>query len=196
MEMTVHELKEHDYKRYLEEYWKWTSYIPDDWWYPVWDTFVDETKILGLHRLNKPTFNLAHTQAAFAGRASLAPIMERLGLHEKCYPLYLAVVEDGSYASLSTTHRGNIDFELQESTLYTNPLGVFADMPLDDWVEMLKEMWVQHDPYEAAKPFIRDLCSDLARQLEEAYEWETSEEQFMDSCDANEVTFEVDDDEI
>jgi len=76
------------------------------------------------------------------------------------------------------------------------PIGVFSEMPEQDWEDMLQEMLMQLDPDTALRDYLTDLCSDLASQLEEAYEDETSEERFIDHCEANEVTFEEDEDEI
>jgi hypothetical protein len=195
--MDIHKLKETDHARYLKEYYEWCNhYIYDDWWDWVQEGFTEDCKPLGI-RVDDIRFNNIYGwNATFEGRVNVAEWMKSQKLDEKWYPLYLAYEWDGSYVKVSVTYRDRLHLDWCDSLPRVPPIGVFSEMPEQDWEDMLQEMLMQLDPDTALRDYLTDLCSDLASQLEEAYEDETSEERFIDHCEANEVTFEEDEDEI
>jgi len=192
--MDIHALKETDHARYLKEYYDWCSYAADhDWWEWVQEGFAEDCKSLGI-RVNDIEFD--NGNATFTGRVNIAEWMKSQKLDEKWYPLYLAFEWDGSYVRVSPTYGYGHDSDWHDSLPNVPPIGVFSEMPVQDWEDMLQEMLMQFDPDTELRGFLADLRGDLASRLEQAYEGETSEERFIEHCEANEVTFEEDEDEI
>jgi hypothetical protein len=193
--MDIHKLKETDHDRYLKEYYDWCRWVPDhDWWEWVQEGFTEDCKPLGI-RVDDIEFGRGGN-AAFTGRVNVAEWMKSQKLDEKWYPLYLAYEWDESHVLVGTGYRYNFNLTWYDSLPNVPPIGVFSEMPEQDWEDMLQEMLMQLDPDTALRDYLTDLCSDLASQLKEAYEDETSEERFIDHCEANEVTFEETEDEI
>ncbi len=195
--MDIHKLKETNHNRYLNEYYDWCSYAADhDWWFFVESAFTEDCKPLGI-RVDTIEFDSNHGwRAAFTGRVNVAAWMKSQKLDEKWYPLYLAYEWDEGHVLVGINYRYNPNLTWYDSLPNVPLLGVFADMPEDDWEDMLETMMRAFDPDTALRDHLIDLCSDLADRLEQAYEDETSEERFIEHCEANEVTFEEDEDEI
>jgi len=195
--MDIHKLKETDHDRYLKEYYEWCRWVPDhDWWEWVQEGFAEDCKPLGI-RVDEIQFDSNHGwTATFKGRVNVAEWMKSQKLDEKWYPLYLAFEWDSSYVMVSPTHRNGLDLTWYDALPNVPPIGVFSDMPEQDWEDMLETMMHEFDPDTELRDYLADLCSDLASRLEQAYEDETSEERFIEHCEANEVTFEEDEDEI
>jgi len=195
--MNIHELKDTNPKRFDEEYYDWLQYNPDyDWWEWVQEGFIEDCKPLGI-RVDEIAFDSNHEwRASFKGKVSVAKWMKSQKLDEKWYPLYLAFEADCSYVLVSPTNRSGRDLDWYDALPNVPTLGVFSDMPDDDWEGMLEDMMLEFDPDAALREFLTNLCDDLARKLERAYEDEISEERFIEHCEINEVDFEEDDDEI
>lgn len=192
--MDIHKLKETDHDRYLKKYYDWCRWVPDDdWWEWVQEGFTEDCKPLGI-RVDEIQFD--NHNAAFTGKVNVAEWMKSQKLDEKWYPLYLAYDYDDSYVLVGAGYRCNLTLTWYDSLPRVPPIGVFSEMPEQDWEDMLQEMIMQFDPDTELRDSLAGLCDDLASRLQQAYEDETSEEQFIESCEINEVTFEEDEDEI
>jgi len=88
------------------------------------------------------------------------------------------------------------DYDWYDSLPSIDPVGVFSDMPARDWEDLLETMMYEFNPYTELGDYLTGLCDDLASRLRQAYEDETSEERFIEHCEANEVTFEETEDEV
>lgn len=196
MKLNIRELKEKCPDRFLSEWGEYSQSLGDDWWEYIWECFVEDCTKLGIEVTGHPAFDLYRYYVAFDCQIPVSKLMEQSDAHEKYYPLYLAVKVDRSYVGIRHVNRGHISTDTRDEVHAVPPQGVFADMPEDDWVEMLDEMWAAFDPEAEAREWVRDLGHDLLKALEKEYECLTSEEQFIEMCEANEVTFEVDEYEI
>lgn len=197
MKVTAHQLKELDPKQFEKEYWRWTEGANDwEWRDYVEEEFREDCKPLGIE-VRRIYFDTYPWHATFDGYVDVSTWMKHCKLDEKWYPLWLALDAEKAGASVDAKHHRSVglNIEWRENTPYSMPMGIFADMPEDDWADMLEKMWVEADLETELKEFLGGLCIDLARKLEKAYDHETSEEAFLDSCEANEVTFDYEGDE-
>jgi hypothetical protein len=122
--------------------------------------------------------------------------MELQGLHETYPALYLAVVDDGSRIGVRTTHRGNM--ETCDYNMYANqtaPSGVFENLDQQAWEELIDEQEREADLEDGVLKFCQELADELYKDLEAEYEHLTSKESFIESCNCNEVLFEIEGEE-
>jgi len=160
----------------------------------IQEEFKEACLPLGI-RVDTIGYCISHSQgdgAHFDGRIDVAKYMKTHKLDEKYLALYLAVQDDGSYINVSTTHRGNM--QVNDWNMYPNqtaPSGVFKDLPQEAWEELIDEQADAAGLDDAVIKWCRELAHDLYINLRDEYEWRTSEESFLESCECNEITFEV-----
>jgi hypothetical protein len=197
------ELKNLDRRRFDREYSKWAEWQWQDDWY------VDDTltrfkekyrpkgfEIEGLH------YSISYSQgdfASFNGRVFLAEWMEATltckdgPTYAERYPaLYLACSEDGSYMSIygEDSYRGwRVDF--QENWYSTAPSGIFTNLGEAAWDELVSEQSSEADLESEILRYCRSIGSEIYDELRDSYEHATSEESFIESCEANDITFEI-----
>jgi hypothetical protein len=197
--VTVSELLILDKKRFEKEYYSWHTYTPDyEWWDTSYEDFKAKCRALGI-AVDDITFNGFYTQgssAAFCGTVDVGAYMEQHNLTESYPALYLAVKDDGSYVRISTSHRGNMSSDGgNECANQTAPSGVFSDLPQEDWEELVEEQASEACLEDGVLAWCNDLASGLYYELENEYEYLTSEESFIESCECNEITFEIETEE-
>lgn len=197
MQLTALQLKEKDPKRYEQELCN--HYSDHEWWDFIESDFIEQVSPMGVH-IDRIYFEDPHGwTAGFEGRLRIAPWMQSQKLDEKWYPLWVAFEQDGSYVQLTNSNsRRGVSFSWNDNIAYTVPEGVFSDMGQQDWEDMLQEQIEQSGIYSLIEDWITDQSHELATRLREAYEYEISEENFLDMCEANEITFdyEGDDNEV
>ena len=199
-QVTAAELKMLDPKRFEKEYWDWVSYsaLWDDWADSIEEMFKETVAPFGA-RVESIEYDIGgyNPQAIFLGSVALDEFMEECKVEgvplSELYPaLYLAVCEDGSYIRVTSNYRRmGIHLDLREQVSTTDPVGIFSGLDPDAWEELLDEQWNACDLESHVRSFIDDQCADLARDLQAEYEHLTSEEAFLESCEANEITFEL-----
>lgn len=194
--LTVSELRDFDRRQFDIEYWKWTEYaLHDDWWDGAQDSVASKWADYGV-TIESVEFRLSYSQgdgAAFIGRVDLDMFMKAKGLDEQYPALYLGVCDDGSYALIrNRSHHGfsvGVTYECYANQ--TAPSGVFKDLPQDAWSDLVDEQELEC----GLEQVVIDTCDEINRQfydeVQKEYEAYTSEEAFIESCEANEVTFEV-----
>ena len=201
MQLTALQLKEKDPKRYEKEL---CNHYPDhEWWDFIESDFTEQVFHMGV-RVDSIYFEERYGwTAGFNGRLTIAPWMQSQKLDEKWYPMWVAFAQDGGYVRVSNNnHRNNrrsgFSLDWNDNIAYTTPEGVFSDMGPQDWEDMLQEQLEQSGIYSLIEDWITDQGHELATRLQETYEYETSEENFLEMCEANEITFdyEGDDDEV
>ena len=198
-QVTAAELKVLDPKRFEKEYWKWTEYaLWDDWTEFIEDKFKEDMKPFGARVESVSHSNLGScgASAVFDGCVDLWTFMEQYKVDDvplsELYPaMYLAVKEDESYARIVSGNRGRMELGIHDGTCYLKPLGVFSGLDEESWQDLIEDQWCEFDPNTTIEQFLRDKCGDLARDLQAEYEHLTSEEAFLESCECNEVTFEL-----
>ena len=189
-QVTAVELKVLDPKRFEKEYWRWTEFIEEK--------FKEDMKPFGVQvkSISHSDLGSCGASAVFEGSVCLWTFMEQYKVDDvplsELYPaMYLAVKHDEAYARIVTGNRGRMEVSIYENTSYVAPLGIFSGLDENAWQELVTEQWTECDPHTTIEEFLRDKCSDLARDLEAEYEALTSEEAFLESCEANEITFEL-----
>lgn len=192
--MNVHELKEKDPSGFQKEYEKWAQYALDyKWWDSVRDDFIEDCKPKGV-RVDQGYFSLTYGQgdyAAFEGTLRLHEVMEHLKLAEPYPALYLAVKENGARVEVSCHYHNRSRIgEVYAGLTYCSPRGIFSDLDKDTWDALIEQQLEQSSLEEVLQSFVDGLCTDLYKSLRDEYEYLTSEEQFIEHCEANEIEFE------
>jgi hypothetical protein len=197
--MEVTELKERDPKRFEKEYYKWTEYATDyDWWDDLYEDFTTDCAKLGI-RVNDITFSGFYLQsdgAAFTGRVYVYEWMEHKGFDVTHPAAYLACRDDGSYVRLETGRGNNMRANLEEYTNQTAPSGIFTGLDQEAWEYLVEEQISDLSLEDEVLSFCEELAHKLYIDLRDEYDHLTSEEMFIEHCEANEVTFEENEDEI
>jgi hypothetical protein len=197
MQLTALQLKEKDPKRYEQEL---CNHYPDhEWWDFIESDFTEQVSPMGVHVDSIYFEDHYGWTAGFNGRIKIAPWMQAQKLDEKWYPMYVAFAQDGSYVRVSNNNRrSGFSLDWNDNIAYTVPEGVFSDMDPQDWEDMLQEQLEQSGIYSLIEDWVTDQGHELATRLQKTYEYETSEEHFLEMCEANEITFdyEGDDDEV
>lgn len=193
--LDVHELRTHDERRFQLEYESWLSYTPD----PDWATWlIDHAKetwaAFGVH-VNDVQWSGFHSQGdglAAGGRARIHEWMEYKKLDEVYPALYLEFKEYGAHVLLSCKFRNNwTTSDMDWTPGNVEPSGVFQHLSQEDWDDLVNDQFIASDIEREVLDFVRGLCNTLYRELESEYESITSEEAFIESCELNEITFDV-----
>lgn len=198
-EITAKELQVLDPKRFEKEYYAWIEYAVDgDWWDYIYERFEADCLLKGV-RVDSIIFSGFGSQgdgAAFTGKVDVPMYMELHGLHETYPALFLAVVDDGSRIGVRATHRGNM--ESCDYNVYANqtaPSGVFEGLDQLAWEELIDEQEEYLDLETAVLKYCKGLAAELYKDLEADYEHLTSEASFIESCDSNEVLFDIEEED-
>lgn len=197
--VTAAELLILDKKAFETEYYKWQEYCMDgnDMDY-ITDAFKERCEPLGI-TVDHIGYCISYSQgdgAHFDGRVDIPTFMEHTKMNEKYLALYLACKDDGSYVNISTTHRGNM--QVNDWNMFANqtaPSGVFSDLKQEDWEDLVDSQTDAADMEGEVLALCRDLAHDLYTNLQEEYEYQTSEESFIESCECNDITFEIEEED-
>lgn len=193
-QVTAQELKVLDPKRFNEEYYGWLENAADyDWWEWLEDSFKCDMTEAGV-RVERITFNTYPAKAQFDGHVDVAQFMEHLILDEKYPALYLAVSQDGSYVTVREGRYGNA-FSMNEHLYNTEPEGIFKFLDAQAWEELIDEQLSEAELESCIEEFCADACHKLAKDLEADYDHITSETAFIESCECNDILFEIETDE-
>ena len=190
--LTVRELKDMDPKRFDKEYYRWCENEP----YDGWAEYI-EGNFRARHAPwveARSIWYSLHGQgsyACFSGVVYVGELMKHLKLDERYLPLYLAMESDGSYFKVDGTARGNLQMHIEGNPWETEPEGVFSTLDQSAWEDLVNEQLEESDIQNAAEEFCKDICHELHTELEQEYDHMTSEESFIESCEINEVTFEI-----
>lgn len=146
-------------------------------------------------------FSLSYSQgdyASFEGSISVDEWMVHKGYDEAYPALYLAAVDYGEWATVSDRSRGSWPRVNLDGTLAgnTDPTGIFAGLDREAWDELVYEQFFDAGMEDEMQSFVEDECRKLYRDLRDEYEHLTSEQSFIESCECNDVTFEIEECEV
>jgi len=201
-EVDIHELKALDPKRFEKEHQGFLDNGPyHEWWDTVEDDFKQQMDELGVQvaDIQFEGIDYGHADAAWQGSFHLAPFMKRTGLDERYPALYIAVEHDRSWARVYLTGWRNktLEVDIQENTRFMAPRGIFSELDEEVWEELLDDQWRESGIEEAVREFVQDKADDLLDALRSEWDHISSEEYFIESCEINEVKFELEvEDEI
>jgi hypothetical protein len=143
---------------------------------------------------NDVHFSLSYCQsdyAAFTGRIDIAKYMQAKSWDEKYPALYLAVGDCGDYATVSEMRSyGRVWYD-GACIGNTCPAGVFQNLDQETWDELVEEQYSSAGIEDELQSYVDEVCSDLYQRLRDEYDHLTSEESFIESCECNEITFEI-----
>ena len=203
-EVTAQELQTLDPKRFEKEYLEWICYnFNYEWWEFLEQDFTDRMAAVGV-RVDKILFSLSYSQgdyATFEGRIDVGMWMH----HQKydadrtfaeAFPaLYLAVVQDGTYANISDRYRRHADVDYHSNIEYTDPEGVFQHLDEDTWRDLVYDQEQEADLQSNVEAWVSARCPELYQDLRKEYESISDENSFIEACEANEVMFEIEEEE-
>ena len=198
--VTSKELQTLHPKRFQEEYSNWREYALDyDWWEYVFEGFIEDVRPFGVTiGPNDLCFSLGYSQsdyAAFTGRIDVADYMQEKGWDETYPALYLAVKDCGDYATVSERRsHGRVNYD-GACIGNTYPAGVFQHLESEAWDELVSEQYYAAGLEDELQSYVDEVCNDLYDRLRDEYEHLTSEESFIESCECNEITFEIEEED-
>lgn len=195
--MDIHELKANYPDRFAKAYNEWLRYALDyDWWEPVYEAFEEDNKALALTIDRKgTTFSAGYCQSDHVHLVGHMPFdrwMEVYG-YSTTYPaLWADAKQYRAGLQFHRRHYRSSSVQLDYAPGNTYPAGVFSELPVEAWDELLREQFDAEDWEGLATETLRSLEADLLRRLRDEAEDLTSEESFIAVCEANEYTFEED----
>jgi hypothetical protein len=204
--LTAKELLEQHPRKFREEYLKWTEYALDyDWWDYIEERLKEKLEPAGVRDI-KLYFRLSYSQgdyATFVGSIDVhkwmdvtkdGPDTEGTLTYAEKYPALRIAMEDyGDSASLTTYNRDCIARVSLDGGCIGNTYaaGIFAGLDSDAWDELVEEQFYEAGLEQALQDYVDDISQELYTDLREEYEHMTSEESFIESCECNEITFEI-----
>jgi hypothetical protein len=200
-EVTAKELKELDPRRFKKEYDDWSVHA-GDW---NWTDFEqDERKKLmeldGIH-VTALYWQVSFCQgdgASFDGSVNICDWMnavmadEEFTYAEKYPALYIAAKQDGSFMRIRGGDRGMyLHIDMREYWENTRADGIFAGLDDESWVELVTAQASDACLDEDIRLHCENHMNDFYRTLRDEYLHITSEESFIESCECNEITFDI-----
>jgi hypothetical protein len=199
--LTARELLEQHPKKFQKEYSEWTNYALDyDWWEYIEERLRETLAPAGV-RVDKIWFSLSYSQgdyATFEGSIMVWEWMEATKdgdqtLAEKYPALHLALADYGESATVTSYNRScgarvNLDGSVVGNTY---PAGIFAGLEQEAWDELVEAQFYEAGLEQAMQDYVDDISRQLYRDLQDDYEHMTSEESFIESCECNDITFEI-----
>jgi hypothetical protein len=195
-EVDIHELKTLDPKRFEKEHQGFLdNCLHPEWWDTVEDDFKQQMDELGVQvaDIQFEGIDYGHADAAWQGSFHLAPFMKRKGLDERYPALYIAVEHDRSWARVYLTGWRNktLEVDIQENTRFMAPRGIFSELDEETWEELLDDQWRESRIEEVVREFAQEKADVLLDALRSEWDHISSEEYFIESCEINEVKFEI-----
>lgn len=200
IQVTAKELKDLDPREFDRQYYKWLEHAASyDWWDYIYDEFKERMDKLGVEIYDIEFDGHHGWSAAIDARMNFSDLIVALGLKETYLPLWLDACNYGGCVVFKPSNRSatqrisTIDYYPGQCP----PWGVFESLPQETWDEMLNDQYDAEDWERLALDWLESYLGDLATQLEQEYDYRTSEEEFLEVCDLNDVMFDLEvDDEI
>lgn len=203
MEVTAQQLKELDPKRFEQEYWKWQEHcLWDEWYECVEQNFTDDMAAHGVN-VEEIAFSGFYSQGSYASFNGKIIVHKWMATetyddgqtYAEAFPaLCLAAEQDRSVVHVSTTYRGSL--LIDEAPIDPGePAGIFEHLDVDAWEQLVAEQADRSNWESNIRWFVESANRKLFKQLEEEYEFLTSEESFLESCECNEITFNLENDD-
>ncbi len=205
-QITAKELQSVDPAKFQREYLSWREYALDyDWWDYMEESFKARMQAKG-YEVTRIHFSLSYSQgdyASFDGRANVAEWMEAHTDGDQTYAekypaLYLAEQDYGEHATMySRSDRSCWPTVSLDGYCIGNTYsaGVFSGLDSEAWDELVEEQFSDANLEHAMQEDANAECRQLYRDLQSEYEHLTSEESFIESCECNDITFEIEDEE-
>jgi len=194
--VTAQELKELDPKRFEKEYYAWQEYaVYDDWADWIKEDYESAMKCEGI-KVDNFYWEVSYSQsdgANFDGHVIVHEWMEANPQYMEQYQaLYLACKQDGSYVAVRGGSRGHyMSISLNDSWWGTEPCGIFSGLDKESWVELVDDQAGQFNVEDEIRSTCERFMKEMYYKLRDEYENITSEDAFVESCECNDITFEI-----
>jgi hypothetical protein len=73
----------------------------------------------------------------------------------------------------------------------TYAAGIFAGLESEAWDELIEDQYASAGLEKALQDYVDDVSRQLYRDLRAEYEHLSSEQSFIESCECNDITFEI-----
>lgn len=207
-EVSVTELKELDPKAFEKAYYKWCEHEPyHNWQGDLLQDWVAKLDKLGINtdrdRIEWSGFHSQGDGLCFTGEIAVEKFCEMHAMPDEYLPILEAernyllgrvrIIQSGRYYHSKTTYLDELglDWFPSEDELTH---GIFAGQRCDEFCEEVAQP-VLEDFGEWVLGICRDYMDEMYIDLEEEYEYLTSEEQFIECCESNDVEFEIETDD-
>lgn len=188
--MNIHELHEKHPDVFAKQYAQWVEHLDYDWYEPtieyIKESYLDKYQL----DIDEVHFNLGYSQgdyANFNGDMYAADYMRLHGLDVK-YPALMAACAEFGLRIFFTANGRTLSADVEFPRVH--PCGLFQNLDEQAWDELVDEQWDDAELNGGARMWARGLCCDMHDELRDEYEAVTSEEQFIEHCEINEVEFE------
>ena len=204
-EVTAKELRELDPRRFKKEYEDWSVHAADwNWTDFLQDERKKEMELDGIH-VDSLYWQVSFCQgdgASFDGFVNIRDWMnavqadEEFTYAEKYPALYIAAKQDGSFMRIRTGNRGQyLRIDLRENWQGTRAEGIFTGLDDATWEELVEGQASDACLDEDIRLHCENHMNAFYRDLRDEYLHHTSEESFIESCEYNEITFEIEGEE-
>lgn len=187
-------LREEHPDEFRRRYEDWAQHECEgyDWWDGVVEQFAERMKGFGVTVASDRRggldveFSLGYCQsdyAAFTGHVVLHTWMQANGYAMTHMPLVLDMENYTATASVRPVGRssyssvGAIDYSPGQGY----PSGIFSDLPQDVWDEMVWQQFESEGWEQLLDDWLRGECQQLYKNLQEEYEYLTSEDAFVEA---------------
>lgn len=202
---TPEELRTLHPRRFKKEYEDWALHAADwNWTDCEQDECKKDLALYGIHA-DSLYWNIAYSQgdgASFDGFVNIHDWMNAVYADaeftyaEKYPALYLACKQDGSFIRVRTGNRGmHMGFDFRENWQGTRAEGIFTGLDDSAWEELIEDQVTDADLEAEIRKDCEARMYDFYRTLRDEYEHLTSEEAFIESCECNGITFELEEEE-
>jgi len=210
MKVNVAELEAKYPKRFQREYWKWHEHAAVyKWWDGTYDHFKEEAKAYGfeVEDITFSGFGSRGDGAAWIGKVDVVEFLKAKNLDTE--PMWFALMELARLgwiddkASVAHSWRYSYTTQVHDFSVYATlddefPMatGVFAGTSPKALMGAFGGAKLVEDLVDLIDAAVEDFAKNIYRALVKEYEHLTSEESFRESCECNDVTFEVNEGEL
>ena len=202
-------LKRDHPSEFQREYEKWVeTHFHYEWWDSVYDGFIEDMAGFGVEIAQERRngrgaghqiyFSLSYSQSDFASfdaHVRMHTWAKAMKLDEKYPALVVDLEEYGANARIGT--RGRSSYSYIASYDYapgnTTPAGIFSELAPEAWDTLVEEQFVACDIEQLLNEWVIAQCQNLYKQLQEEYEYLSSEDQFVEWAKSMDEQFEVED---
>jgi len=208
--VNVAELEAKYPERFQREYWKWCEYAADyEWWDCTYDYFKEDAKAYGfeVEDIIFSGFGSQGNGAAWNGEVDVVKFLKAKNLDTE--PMWFALMELARLgwiddkASVAHSWRYSYTTQVHDFSAHSSlddefPMatGVFAGTSPKALMESFGGAKIVDDLVDLIDAAVEDFAKDIYRALVKEFEHITSEESFRESCECDDVTFEVNEGEL
>lgn len=151
------------------------------------DLFNERYASFGLE-LHSLEWNVGYCQsdyASFDGTINMAMWARASGYELDALALWMDMDQYGAHVRVRPRNHGGQTVDLDYTPGNCEPTGVFSECPHDEYEELVSEQFESRDWEQLVREWVRDVCRELYGAIRDEYEYQTSEDQFIESEEIN-----------